>query len=29
VQVNNMYHEKATAVSMDELITKVRAGEAI
>ncbi|MDX8383542.1 MAG: NAD(P)H-dependent oxidoreductase subunit E [Ghiorsea sp.] len=29
VQVNNMYHEKATAVSMDALITKVRAGEAI
>jgi NADH-quinone oxidoreductase E subunit len=29
VQVNNMYYEKATAVSMDELITKVRAGEAI
>ncbi len=29
VQVNNMYHEKATAESMDALITKVRAGEAI
>jgi len=29
VQVNNIYHEKATAESMDALITKVRAGEAI
>jgi len=29
VQVNNRYHEKATAESMDALITKVRAGEAI
>jgi len=29
VQVNNMYHEKATAESMDDLITKVRAGETI
>ena len=27
VQVNNMYHEKATAASMDALITKIRAGE--
>ncbi len=29
VQVNNMYYEKATTSSMDELITKVRAGEVI
>ena len=29
VQVNNIYHEKATAESMEALITKVRAGEAI
>jgi NADH-quinone oxidoreductase subunit E len=29
VQVNNMYHEKATAESMDALITRVRAGEVI
>jgi len=29
VQVNNVYHEKATAESMQALITKVRAGEAI
>ncbi len=29
VQVNNIYHEKATAESMDALITKVRAGEVI
>jgi len=29
VQVNNMYYEKATVESMDALITKVRAGEAI
>jgi NADH-quinone oxidoreductase E subunit len=29
VQVNNIYHEKATAESMQALITKVRAGEAI
>ena len=29
VQVNYRYHEKATAESMDALITKVRAGEAI
>ncbi|MDQ6983978.1 MAG: NAD(P)H-dependent oxidoreductase subunit E [Ghiorsea sp.] len=29
VQVNNMYHEKATVESMDDLITKVRAGEVI
>jgi len=29
VQVNNIYHESATAASMDTLITKVRAGEVI
>jgi len=29
VQVNNIYHEKATAEGMDALITKVRAGEVI
>ncbi|HID37437.1 MAG TPA: NAD(P)H-dependent oxidoreductase subunit E [Ghiorsea sp.] len=29
VQVNNMYHENATAESMGALITRVRAGEAI
>ncbi|MDX8387671.1 MAG: NAD(P)H-dependent oxidoreductase subunit E [Ghiorsea sp.] len=29
VQVNNMYHEKATAEGMDALITQVRAGEVI
>ena len=29
VQVNNIYYEKATPESMDALITKVRAGEAI
>ncbi|WP_038248779.1 NADH-quinone oxidoreductase subunit NuoE family protein [Ghiorsea bivora] len=29
VQVNNVYHEKVTAESMEALITKVRAGEAI
>jgi len=29
VQVNNIYHESATAESMDTLITKVRAGEVI
>lgn len=29
VQVNNVYHEKATAESMQALITKVRAGEVI
>ncbi len=29
VQVNNIYHEKATVESMEALITKVRAGEAV
>ena len=29
VQVNNVYHEKATAESIDALITRVRAGEVI
>jgi len=29
VQVNTMFHEKATAESMDALITRVRAGEVI
>ncbi|OIQ00660.1 MAG: NAD(P)H-dependent oxidoreductase subunit E [Zetaproteobacteria bacterium CG2_30_46_52] len=29
VQVNNMYHEKATATDMDALISRIRAGEVI
>jgi len=29
VQVNNVYHEKATAITMDALITQVRAGKVV